>query len=152
MLRDYNDRFYSKEGARTARLQANGYALAKEIVAWKENVASKWNDVKCLDIQTSDSLQNGTLEGTPINATVKVDTAGLTDSIHVELVAYRDMEGELKFHSTRQFTLDSVDGDVCTYKLDDKIHDSGMFRYAFRVYPWNDNLPHRQDFAYMKWF
>jgi len=27
-----------------------------------------------------------------------------------------------------------------------------MFRYAYRAYPWNDNLPHRQDFAYLKWF
>ncbi len=152
MLRDYNDRFYSKEGARTAKLQANDYALAKEIVAWKENVVSKWDNVTCLDIQTSDSLLNGTLEGTPINATVKVDTAGLTDSIKVELVAYRDVEGELKYHSTRQFVLSSVEGNVCTYTLDDHINDSGMFRYAFRVYPWNENLPHRQDFAYMKWF
>ena len=151
MLRDYTDRFYSKEGERTAKLCANNFALAKEIVAWKENVASKWNDVKCLDINISDSLKNASPEGAPIEATVKVDTAGLGDSISLELVIYHAIDGEEKFHGTRQFKLVATDGNVNTYHLKDKINDSGIFRYGFRIYPWNGNLPHRQDFAYMKW-
>ena len=28
---------------------------------------------------------------------------------------------------------------------------AGVFNYAFRVYPKNAALPHRQDFAYVKW-
>ncbi len=151
MLRDYTDRFYSKEGERTAKLCANNFALAKEIVAWKENVASKWNDVKCLDINISDSLKNASPEGAPIEVTVKVDTAGLGDSISLELVIYHAIDGEEKFHGTRQFKLVATDGNVNTYHLKDKINDSGIFRYGFRIYPWNCNLPHRQDFAYMKW-
>ena len=151
MLRDYTDRFYSKEGERTAKLCANNFALAKEIVAWKETVASKWNDVKCLDINISDSLKNASPEGAPIEATVKVDTAGLGDSISLELVIYHAIDGEEKFHGTRQFKLVATDGNVNTYHLKDKINDSDIFRYGFRIYPWNGNLPHRQDFAYMKW-
>ena len=41
MIRDYIDRFYSKEAARSKKLKANNYAVAKEIVAWKENVVEK---------------------------------------------------------------------------------------------------------------
>lgn len=28
---------------------------------------------------------------------------------------------------------------------------TGVFRYAYRLYPVNSNLPHRQDFAYVRW-
>ena len=29
---------------------------------------------------------------------------------------------------------------------------AGTFKAAVRMYPKNDKLPHRQDFAYVKWF
>ncbi|MDE6715803.1 MAG: alpha-glucan family phosphorylase, partial [Muribaculaceae bacterium] len=46
MINDYIDRFYNKEAKRFAWLSADNFAHAKEMAAWKENVASKWNDVK----------------------------------------------------------------------------------------------------------
>ena len=44
------------------------------------------------------------------------------------------------------------DGDILTYVLKDQVKDTGIFRLSFRAYPWNKNLPNRQDFAYLKWF
>ena len=32
-----------------------------------------------------------------------------------------------------------------------KMRDAGVFRYGFRVYPNNPELPHRQDFAFTRW-
>ena len=46
---------------------------------------------------------------------------------------------------------DVIKGDVITYQLNEVMKDAGMFKYAFRVYPNNPDLPHRQDFAFMKW-
>jgi starch phosphorylase len=43
------------------------------------------------------------------------------------------------------------DGSILTYALTDKIKDAGVFRYGFRIYPKNAELPHRQDFAYTHW-
>jgi len=28
---------------------------------------------------------------------------------------------------------------------------AGNFRYAFRMFPKNEDLPHRQDFCYVRW-
>ena len=33
----------------------------------------------------------------------------------------------------------------------DKLRDPGVFRFGYRLYPVNPNLPHRQDFAYVRW-
>ena len=38
-----------------------------------------------------------------------------------------------------------------TFELTTKVRDAGVFRYGFRLYPKNAELPHRQDFAYTRW-
>lgn len=151
MIRDYIDRFYSKEAARSKKLKANNYALAKEIVAWKENVAAKWDNVHEVDVQLNDSLKNSTNDGDPIEATIKIDTAGLGKDLGVELVIYREENGQQKFHHVIPFEVVAEEGDILTYHMKQNTKDSGVFRFAFRVFPWNEKLPHRQDFAYMKW-
>ena len=30
--------------------------------------------------------------------------------------------------------------------------NAGAFKIAYRIFPKNDRLPHRQDFCYVKWF
>lgn len=151
MIRDYFDRFYIKEAERSSKLCENNYALAREIVNWKENVVSKWDAVQPVDIQTSDSLKNSTNNGEPIEATIKLNTAGLTDDIKIELVVYSEIDGETKFYNTYPLKAIGAEGDIVTYQLKMHLKDDGVFKYSFRVYPWSDKLPHRQDFAYMKW-
>lgn len=151
MLEDYITRFYAPEAARSAKLRASNYALAKDIVAWKNNVVEHWDAVHALDVELSDSLKNASNNGEAVEATIKLDTAGLGKDLGIELVVYREEDGETKFHETIPFKVIKQEGDVVTYHMKNHIKDSGVFRYGFRVYPWNKNLPHRQDFAYMKW-
>lgn len=151
MIRDYIDRFYSKEAARSKKLKANNYAVAKEIVAWKENVVEKWDNVHAVDVQLCESLNNSTNDGEPIEATIKLDTAGLGKDLGVELVIYREEDGQQKFHRVIPFDVVAEEGDVLTYHMKQNTKDSGVFRFGIRVFPWNEKLPHRQDFAYMKW-
>ena len=44
------------------------------------------------------------------------------------------------------------EGDIYTYELKSHIREAGVYRFAFRMYPDNALLPHRQDFAYVRWF
>ena len=151
MLNDYIDRFYSKEGLRSKALMENNYAKAKEIAAWKEMVASKWDNINVVEMNLSDSYNNSPLCGAASEATIKLDTAGLGKNVGVELVIYKNENGEVKFEETVPFEVVAEEGDVLTFSLKQTIKDAGMFKYAFRVYPNNADLPHRQDFAYMKW-
>lgn len=150
MIDDYIDRFYDKEASRTKKLTAHDFALAKEIVAWKENVASKWDGMKVDSIIESVD-QNNSKTGQPFSTVIKVNTNGLGRDVHVELVVYKVVNGEEKLVRTEQFKPIGQDGDNITYELKSKMRESGVFRYAFRAYPWNDALPHRQDFAYVRW-
>lgn len=149
MIDDYIIRFYDPESRRFNALAANDFALAKEIVAWKEKVVAAWDGIKVLDFQADGPIASST--GQTYNVKAVIDTNGLGRSIGLEFVVYRVKDGEEHLYETKQFTVTKEDNSILTYELHDKIHDAGVFRYGFRLYPTNPNLAHRQDFAYVRW-
>lgn len=149
MIDDYITRFYDPESRRFNALAANNFALAKEIVAWKEKVVAAWDGIKVLDFQADGPIASST--GQTYNVKAVIDTNGLGCSIGLEFVVYRVKDGEEHLYETKQFTVTKEDNGILTYELHDKIHDAGVFRYGFRLYPTNPNLAHRQDFAYVRW-
>jgi len=153
-LDDYIDRFYEPEARRFAKLAKNDFKLARDIVAWKENVASKWDSIQIISSEFhDDSNNNGVCRaGDRFSAKAVIDTRGLGDSIGVELVIYSDKDGESKYLKREELKLVKQDGDICTYELKNQLREAGIYRFALRMYPKNVNLPHRQDFAYVRWF
>lgn len=149
MIEDYIHRFYNKEAARSKKLQANDCALAKEIVAWKEKVAAAWDGIKVFDIQASDITNSTT--GNDFATRAIIDTNGLGKDLGLEMVVYKKEDGEEKFWYTKPFDVVKEEGNVLTYQLNMKLKDAGVFRYGYRLYPKNPNLPHRMDFAYTRW-
>ncbi len=150
MIDDYIDRFYDKEAKRTKKLKAHDFAVAKEIVAWKEKVAAAWPGVKVVSVnETVD--QNNSKSGEPYSTVITLDTNGLGRDLAIENVIYKVENGEEKLVRIEPFKAIGQDGNLVTYELKSKMRESGVFRYAFRVYPYNDLLPHRQDFAYVLW-
>lgn len=150
MIDDYIERFYDKEAVRANSLSANNFAKAKEIVAWKEKVAAAWNGIKVLEVKQEGDLSS-TITGNPFVADVKLDTNGLGTDLAVELVIFRVEDGQDKFEGTRNFKVVKHEGNIVSYRLETKMRDAGVFRYGFRVYPNNPELPHRQDFAFTRW-
>jgi starch phosphorylase len=150
MIDDYIDRFYSKEAARSSRLSADNFAIAKNIAAWKEHIAAAWDGIKVLDVRHSGELAAG-VTGEPFRVEVTVDTNGIGRDLGLEMVVYRQQDGQESLARTDEFSVTKVDGNIVTYELKTKIHDAGVFRYGFRLYPKNAKLPHRQDFAFTRW-
>ena len=152
MMLDYIERFYAPEAARTKLLKADDYKLARQIAEWKERVAAKWDAIHVEgDIEVSDNLRNATTNGEGIEVRVRLNTAGLGRDLGIEMVLYQEVDGESRFVEALPFKVVAEEGDVLTYELREAVRYSGVFRYGFRVFPWNNNLPHRQDFAYLKW-
>ena len=150
MIDDYIDRFYNKEGKRTAELKAKDYAKAREIVAWKERVAAAWDGIKVLNVEGCTAPQNNST-GQEYQVTVTIDTNGLNKDLGLENVIYKYENGEEKLWDTVQFEVLKEEGNIVTFGLKSTLTDAGEFRYAYRVYPKNEALPHRQDFAYVRW-
>ena len=149
MIDDYIDRFYNKEGKRTAELKASDYAKAREIVAWKERVAAAWDGIKVLNVEGSNPANS--MAGQQYQVQVTIDTNGLNKDLGLENVIYKHESGEEKLWNTVQFEVVKEEGSIVTYGLKSNLTDAGVFRYAYRLYPKNEALPHRQDFAYVRW-
>lgn len=150
MIDDYIAKFYEKEARRTGRLAANNYALAKDIVAWKENVAAAWDGIKVLDIKQQGETANG-ITGDKYRVEVTLDTNGIGHDLAVEQVVYNTQDGANSLVERLPFKVIKEDGNIVTYELESRIKDPGVLRYGFRIYPWNTELPHRQDFAFTRW-
>ena len=151
-LDDYISKFYAPEAKRAAELEKDNFAEAREIVAWKEDIASKWDQIKVISAEINDLSGSTIRTGRELKAQCVLDAKGLGKSIHVELVAYREKDGESTFDDARELKLVKIENGLSYYELDTTFENSGVFNFSFRMYPWNDELPHRQDFAYLRWF
>lgn len=153
MLDDYIDRFYNKEAERGKKLMANNYAKAKEIAAWKEKVASIWDQIEVVDSYMSDHANLEAFSGNKyqVSLTLDVKDPSLADSFGVEFVSVTQVDGVDKLFRVRELPLVNKDGAKLHFASSFDLCDAGMFRCAFRLFPKNADLPHRQDFCYVKW-
>ena len=153
-LDDYFSKFYNKMAERSHMLQANDYAKAKEIAAWKEVVAQRWDAIEVVSSKKSDTLMQGLFEtGKRYDVEYVIDEKGLEDAIGVEMVVMGyDADGNEKLLKVVPLELVARDGNFYTFRGQVKNEFAGSFKVAYRMYPKNADLPHRQDFCYVKWF
>ena len=152
-LDDYISRFYEPEARRCHALAAHNFKEAREIVEWKENFASRWNGIQVLGSEfTESNAQGAARTGDRFDVCCTVNTNGLGDSLGVELVMYKDKDGVSTYSGRKDLVITGHEGDIYHYELKDQMKEAGVFRYSLRMYPKNDKQPHRQDFAYVRWF
>ena len=153
-LDDYYAKFYTKEAKRFHALAANNYEKAKEIAAWKEEVVSKWDSIEVVSVQKPEDVLTGSIEsGKDYTITFVIDEKGLNDAIGLELVTtYAGQDGKQHIYSVEPFKVVKKEGNLYTFQLNHKLENAGSFKVAYRMFPKNPDLPHRQDFCYVRWF
>jgi len=153
-LDDYYNKFYCKEAARFKTLAANDYAKAKEIAAWKETVAERWDAIEIVSSNKPEELQKGNIEsGKEYTITYVVDEKGLDDAVGIELVTtYTDMDGKEHIYSVEPLNVIKKEGNLYTFQGVHSVDNAGSFKVMYRMFPKNVDLPHRQDFCYVRWF
>ena len=151
-LDDYFDKFYNRQAKRSAELLANNNELAKKISLWKEAVAERWDGIHVVSKETS-FLENGGETGMKYKITYVIDEQGLDDAVGLELVSLNNeqSDSEREVYSTHQFKIVKREGNLFTFEAEIEPSNAGTYRSCVRMYPKNDLLPHRQDFAYVKW-
>ena len=63
-----------------------------------------------------------------------------------------DIHGEEHIYHVNDFELVNVEGNRYTFRASHSVDNAGSFKVCYRMYPKNENIPHRQDFCYVKWF
>ena len=149
-LDDYYDKFYSKEAANFKKLAADNNRLAKELAAWKETVAERWDAIRV--VSKDDSALSAAETGKEYTLRYVIDEQGLNDAVGLELVSIKtDKNGEEHIFSKREFKMVGRDGNNYTFEATFEPDVAGAFKSCVRMYPKNENLVHREDFCYVKW-
>lgn len=151
-LDDYYTKFYTKEAERSAKLEANDNRLAKEIAQWKENVAERWDSIRVVSKDEA-SLFDACQTGKKYKLTYVIDEQGLNDAVGLELVILKpDSDtSDRRVFRVDEFKMVGHEGNNYTFELEEEPELAGSFKTCVRMFPKNANLPHRQDFCYVKW-
>ena len=153
-LDDYYSKFYCKQAKRFHALAANDNAKAKEIAAWKEEVVAKWDSIEIVSCDKVEELKKGDIEsGKEYTITYVIDEKGLNDAVGLELVTtYTTADGKQHVYSVEPFNVIKKEGDLYTFQVKHSLSNAGSFKVSYRMFPKNPELPHRQDFCYVRWF
>jgi len=154
MMDDYFDRFYNKLAKRHALLMKDNFAKAKEIAAWKANMVANWNEIEVVKMEMPnanyDELPN---VGEVYKLRVELDTHNLNDKgLGVELVAIRtSSHNNDKLYEVVPLKMVKAEGSHLFFEAEYRLNYAGGMKFGLRMYPQNDLLPHRMDFAYVRW-
>ena len=153
MIDDYINKFYSKLATRNAELMANDCAKAKEIAAWKEKVAELWDGIQVNSLNIPAELTSAPVSGTNYTLTAEIDThdASMTE-VGLELVVtYQDEKNKTRIYNVKEFDVTSVNGSTISYSLNYSMGNGGSYKFGVRMFPKNEVLPNRMNFAYVRW-
>ncbi|MCF6405335.1 alpha-glucan family phosphorylase [Chitinophaga filiformis] len=150
MMSEYNT-CYSKLSERAAALRENNYALARDLVVWKDKIKAGWDNIGIVAVTPAKSLLSAKVAGEQLDVAVTL-TAGklIADDIGVEIIftdKYRKESPAFK----HELQLCHQQGDEIVYAAKINLQHSGEYTYTFRVYPKNHFLYHRTDMPLVKW-
>lgn len=149
-LDDYFDKFYNRQAKRFAELCSKDNKLAKELAAWKEQVAEKWDAINVV-AKNVDALHDVTT-GKKAKLSFTIDEQGLKDAVGLELVIlYNTPVDDVNVFEVVPFKMVKSEGNCYTFEVEYNPNVAGSYKYGVRMYPKNSKLPYRQDFAYVKW-
>ncbi len=150
-LDDYYSKFYEKEAKRFKQLSKDNYRLAKELAQWKEAVAERWDAISVVSAEW-DFPAAGCEAGQNYRLKYVINEQGLNDAVGLEKVNVSvNADGEERVFSVEPLQMTGHEGNNYTFEAELTPKQFGQYKSAVRMYPKNKNLPHRQDFCYLKW-
>ena len=151
-LDDYYSKFYEKQAKRFKALAKDNYRLAKDIALWKETVAERWDAISVVSSEST-ALASGLYHtGEEYTLRYVINEQGLDDAVALEKVNVAiDKNGEEYVFSVEPLNMVKKEGNNFTFEVTLSPKQAGQYKSAVRMYPYNKDLPHRQDFCYVKW-
>ncbi|MFZ4724059.1 MAG: alpha-glucan family phosphorylase [Paludibacter sp.] len=153
MIDDYISKFYTKLASRSALLKANNFAKAKEISAWKEKVAKNWDNIQVVSMDVPEKMIHNPEVGEVYNINIVIDVKDINEKgIGIELVATKLSKNNVDtLYNVEEMKLVKTEGSKLFFNIEKQLNMAGTFKYGFRMFPKNEDLPHRQDFCFVRW-
>ena len=153
MLDDYIRQFYLPMGKRSASLIEHDFEKAKQIAQWKIKMAQAWDNIQVESLEVNHIDHDPIMLGDHLLCNAVIDTKDESiKNIGLEMVVIsKDTDGKEHLVEVKEFNLVKTEGSKLFMHLDTQVTISGTYRFAFRMFPKNPDLAHRQDFAYVRW-
>lgn len=154
MLRDYQVNHYDKLYDRSKRMRENDYEMAKDLSSWKKKVFRSWESIEVLSVKSPDISKESIMIGKSYLGEVVLDLNELSpEDIGVEIVIAEMItaENQIKLIHKQEFNLVDLKGKIATYNVDIVPAKTGAYDLGIRIFPKHKDLPHRQDFNFVKW-
>ncbi|EKE01586.1 MAG: hypothetical protein ACD_21C00095G0007 [uncultured bacterium] len=154
MVHDYVNNFYSPVVLRNEQLMKNDLEDLKTIVAWKQDIAERFNTVKIKAIFVN-GIQNGKItSGGLLKIKVLLFSGKMTaNELEVEFVLTKTNGNGFAAEPTiiHLQRVESHETGVLTYVTEYLIEDTGFYSYGIRVLPYNNMLFRQQDAELVYW-
>lgn len=152
-LDDYYRKFYDTLFVRAEKITANNGDEAKEYALWKLKMQRDWNSITLLDVQYPNSTVKPLNLGEKFDASVLLDLNDIDpEHLGVELVFIQpDLSRKPHFKKTFPLQIREYQNNKALYAAHIPTDFSGVYEFAFRLYPKHPMMPHRMDFPLVKW-
>ena len=153
MLDDYRRQYYQPLYSRSVILNEEGYLQARKLASWKQKMLRGWDSLEVVSINTTNANQKALQLGQKFFAEVKLKVNELSEKdLGVELLFGQKVNDVVsKVMNRYEMPITNIENDTVTFYFEKPAEMVGVYDYAFRVYPKNPLLAHRQDFSLMKW-
>ncbi len=152
MLKDYQKQFYSPQIKLFKQMSENHAENAKKYRAWKDKVRAQWEELELLDMRLPNTNQPLSMRE-DFQATLVFRLGELKpEDIAVEIVFSKKQGNEIKeFIHVEELKISETHENIAEYLCNISISRSGVYDFAFRVYPKHPWMTHRMDFPLVKW-
>ncbi|MFW5706903.1 MAG: alpha-glucan family phosphorylase [Bacteroidota bacterium] len=154
MMDDYFRFYYNKLFKNSDLIHEDDYRQAKYLARWKINMIRRWDSIELSKINLMNTSDNSLLLGDEFNAELVLDVNDLDEKdFGLEVVfIQKTFEGEETVISVYEMEPVKREREMLTFKCSVPAKRVGIYNYAFRLFPKNPLLPHRQDLNLVKWF
>ncbi len=151
-LDDYYAKFYNKLMNRLTMVKPNAYSELRRLAYWKQMMLSRWEDIEVLNVEVPKSTAQALCLGDNFKAKVELFTPGIrAGELGMEIVFARKVNDEIQMTAAASMPATQIGESRLVFEYERAVNDPGVIDFAFRLYPVNDLLPHRQDFPLLKW-
>lgn len=153
MLEDYYSLYYTPLSERRKQIYSNNFEAAKSLVDWKNKVKNLWANISVDSLIIPDA-DNKPLEfGNHFVAELILNIPGLDPTdVGAEIIMGNKVNGEVNHISFKaELTLKKNVIGKAMFSCEFPLEHTGVYDYAFRIFPKNDLLKYRMDFPLVKW-
>ncbi len=153
-LEDYYRLYYKPLADVHGKLEADGGRLLADMARWIARVSSAWPSIRATAFQCRDSTNEPLQTGQETSFGLTLDTAGLEPGeIGVEVVfGHKKNDKVERLERVCPMEPGILENGQAAYVARLVLDGSGVYDYAFRIFPKNESFPNPNRFRMVRWF